>query len=84
MIKLTNILSEIKVNTPAPTSNKVKDLIIKLVQNIDQSNMREIYNVLDKHDYGDLIFNATDADLNNLDLTGVKNLQDLYNDLKNL
>jgi hypothetical protein len=75
-------LKEIQVNTPTPNINKIKDLIIKLVQNVDYLNMREIYNVLDHYGYGDLIFD--DSELYNPDFTKVKNLSKLYNDLKQL
>jgi hypothetical protein len=75
-------LKEIQVNTPTPNINKIKDLIIKLVQNVDYLNMREIYNVLDHYGYGDLIFD--DAELYNPDFTRIKNLSKLYNDLKQL
>jgi len=73
-------LNEITINSPQPIKDKIKDLIIKLVQNVDQFNMREIANVLGKYGYEDLIFD--DAELYNPDFTGIKDLRSLYNDLQ--
>jgi hypothetical protein len=80
MIKLAKILNEITINSPQPIKDKIKDLIIKLVQNVDQFNMREIANVLGKYGYEDLIFD--DAELYNPDFTRIKDLRSLYNDLQ--
>lgn len=76
----TGFVNEITINSPQPIKDKIKDLIIKLVQNVDQFNMREIANVLGKYGYEDLIFD--DAELYNPDFTGIKDLRSLYNDLQ--